>query len=209
MTGRPRGEHPSRDEIVQAALRCFLRNGYDATTVKQVAEEAGTSVGQLYLSFANKYAMFVAVHAFGNQMLREDYIAPGLMIEGATPWERVMSLLEGYLRFWTEQREIATLMALTSLDDTVSKDPIVQELYEEQRASYEQVVALVTELTRDAGSDLNPGHVVRWCWAATYGLASTNLRLPHMAVDDDEMDRIVRTGMRLTRAGIKDAQRLP
>ncbi len=192
---------------MQAALRCFLRNGYEATTVKQVAEEAGTSVGQLYLSFANKYAMFVAVHAYGNKVLREEYIVPGITREAASPWERVMSLLEGYMRFYMERRGVATLMALTSLDDAVAEDPLVQEMFAEQKANLDQIVELVTELTKEAGSDLDPGHVVRWCWAATYGLASINIRLPHMAVDDDELDRIVRTGLRLTRAGLKDAQR--
>lgn len=207
MTGRPRGEHPSREALVQAALRCFLRNGYDATTVKQVAEEAGTSVGQLYLSFANKYAMFVAVHAYGNQILREEYILPGIMREAASPWERVMALLEGYMRFYMERRGIATLMALTSLDAEVTEDPVVQEMFDEQKSNLDQIIALVTELTDEAGSDLDPAHVVRWCWAATYGLASINIRLPHMAVDDDELDQIVRTGLRLTRAGLREAQR--
>ncbi|MDO9352416.1 MAG: TetR/AcrR family transcriptional regulator [Solirubrobacteraceae bacterium] len=205
MTGRPRGEHPSRDELVQAALRCFLRNGYESTTVKQVAEEAGTSVGQLYLSFANKYAMFVAVHAYGNRILREQYIIPGLTRETASPWERVMALLDGYMNFYLEQRGLATLMALTSLDDAVADDPVVQEMFDEQKANLDQTIALVTELTKEVGSDLDPGHVVRWCWAATYGLAATNIRLPHMAVDDDELDQIVRTGLRLTRAGLRDA----
>lgn len=192
---------------MQAALRCFLRNGYEATTVKQVAEEAGTSVGQLYLSFANKYAMFVAVHAYGNKILREDYIVPGITREAASPWERVMSLLEGYMRFYMEQRGVATLMALTSLDDAVAEDPLVQEMFDEQKTNLDQIVSLVAELTKEAGSDLDPGHVVRWCWAATYGLASINIRLPHMAVDDDELDQIVRTGLRLTRAGLRDANR--
>jgi AcrR family transcriptional regulator len=192
---------------VQAALRCFLRHGYEATTVKQVAEEAGTSVGQLYLTFANKYAMFVAVHAYGNQRLREEYLMPTVAAD-APPWDRVMSLVESYMRFWLEERGLAELMALTSLDPgEVADDPAVQSMFAEQRASMERVVAVVGELTRDTGSDLDPGDVVRWCWAAVYGLAAINIRLPHMALDDDELDRVVGVGLRLARAGLTDAQR--
>jgi AcrR family transcriptional regulator len=207
VTGRPRGEHPSRDELVQAALRCFLRDGYEATTVKQVAEEAGTSVGQLYLTFANKYAMFVAVHAYGNQRLREEYLSPRIG-EDMAPWDRVMALVESYMRFWLDHRELASLMALTSLDPAeVQDDPLVQEMYAGQKAQMDLVVSVVGELTSGAGSDLDPGHVVRWCWAAVYGLAATNVRLPHLALDDDELEKIVSVGLRLARAGINDSMR--
>lgn len=193
---------------MQAALRCFLRDGYDATTVKQVAEEAGTSVGQLYLSFANKYAMFVAVHAYGNQMLREEYISEQVVGTDLPPWDRVMALVESYMRFWLEHRGLAELMALTVLDDEeVKDDPLVQEMYAGQKAQMDFVVSIVSELTRDTGSDLDPGHVVRWCWAAVYGLAATNVRLPHLALDDDELDKIVGVGLRLARAGLNDAMR--
>ena len=39
-----------RDQIVAAALACFARTGYHATTMADVAAQAGVSKGTPYLS---------------------------------------------------------------------------------------------------------------------------------------------------------------
>jgi AcrR family transcriptional regulator len=44
----------SRTRILKAARKLFARHGYDATTMSQVVEAAGTSVGNLYFYFENK-----------------------------------------------------------------------------------------------------------------------------------------------------------
>jgi AcrR family transcriptional regulator len=44
--------------VLDAALRLFARHGYGATSVRQIAEEAGVSVGAVYHHFPDKEAMF-------------------------------------------------------------------------------------------------------------------------------------------------------
>ena len=44
----------SRRRILAAARRLFGRHGYQATTMRQIAEAAGTSIGNLYFYFSNK-----------------------------------------------------------------------------------------------------------------------------------------------------------
>jgi len=44
--------------VLDAALRLFSRHGYGATSVRQIAEEAGVSVGAVYHHFPDKEAMF-------------------------------------------------------------------------------------------------------------------------------------------------------
>ncbi len=51
----------TRGEIVQAAHRLFMKNGYHATSMRQIAQEAGLVVGGLYNHFASKEEIFVAV----------------------------------------------------------------------------------------------------------------------------------------------------
>src|SRR5499427_4676925 len=51
-----------RDQIVAAALACFARTGYYATTMADVAAEAGVSKGTPYLYFDSKQALFLALH---------------------------------------------------------------------------------------------------------------------------------------------------
>lgn len=49
------------ETILEQAATLFSRLGYDAVEMKQVAAEAGTSVGNLYNYFPSKPALFLAV----------------------------------------------------------------------------------------------------------------------------------------------------
>jgi AcrR family transcriptional regulator len=44
--------------VLDAALRLFSHHGYGATSVRQIAEEAGVSVGAVYHHFPDKEAIF-------------------------------------------------------------------------------------------------------------------------------------------------------
>jgi TetR/AcrR family transcriptional regulator, repressor for uid operon len=51
-----------RSQIIAAGLACFARSGYHATTMADVAAQAGVSKGTPYLYFASKEALFLALH---------------------------------------------------------------------------------------------------------------------------------------------------
>lgn len=51
---RSRGSESTRDLIVETALRLFRERGFDATTMRAIAAEAGVSVGNAYYYFASK-----------------------------------------------------------------------------------------------------------------------------------------------------------
>jgi TetR/AcrR family transcriptional regulator, transcriptional repressor of aconitase len=51
-----------RGQIIAAALACFARAGYHATTMADIAEQAGVSKGTPYLYFDSKEALFLALH---------------------------------------------------------------------------------------------------------------------------------------------------
>jgi len=51
-----------REQIIAAGLACFARCGYHATTMADVAAQAGVSKGTPYLYFAGKEALFLALH---------------------------------------------------------------------------------------------------------------------------------------------------
>lgn len=50
-----------RDQIITAGLACFARSGYHATTMADVASQAGVSKGTPYLYFESKQGLFVAL----------------------------------------------------------------------------------------------------------------------------------------------------
>jgi AcrR family transcriptional regulator len=50
-----------RDQIITAALACFARAGYHATTMADIATQAGVSKGTPYLYFDSKETLFIAL----------------------------------------------------------------------------------------------------------------------------------------------------
>ncbi|GAB4001515.1 TetR/AcrR family transcriptional regulator [Nocardioides ultimimeridianus] len=65
----------TRALLVETALRLFLADGYNATSLEKVAAEAGYSKGAVYSNFATKHelglAVLDAVHATRAQTLAE------------------------------------------------------------------------------------------------------------------------------------------
>ncbi|MDA2945625.1 MAG: TetR/AcrR family transcriptional regulator [Actinomycetota bacterium] len=56
---------PNRDvrgEILAAAVELFYRNGYQATGVKEIVDQAGYTKGALYHYFASKEALLLEIH---------------------------------------------------------------------------------------------------------------------------------------------------
>jgi len=52
-----------KHEILDAALRCFLKHGVEATTIEQIRQASGASLGSIYHHFGSKEAIALAVYA--------------------------------------------------------------------------------------------------------------------------------------------------
>jgi AcrR family transcriptional regulator len=58
-TTRAERKAQTREQLIQAALRCFEADGFAATTLERIAEEAGVTTGAVYSNFTNKEALFL------------------------------------------------------------------------------------------------------------------------------------------------------
>lgn len=93
-----RGEgHTRRDEILVAAKELFLREGYQATTIRRIADVVGVSAPALYLYFKDKEAIMLALcdQTFGGLLERMD----ALDKEALAPIDRLRRCGEDYIRF--------------------------------------------------------------------------------------------------------------
>ncbi len=61
-TPRARGGEKTREVIVETALRLFKERGYEATTMRAIAAEAGVSVGNAYYYFSSKEQLVQAYY---------------------------------------------------------------------------------------------------------------------------------------------------
>src|SRR5690606_33331570 len=66
-----------RIEILQAARKVFIEKGYEAASMKDIVTSSGRSFGGVYLYFANKEDVFLA-------LLRQEFEQMGLQLESKT-----------------------------------------------------------------------------------------------------------------------------
>ena len=96
---RSRGTESTREVIVETALRLFRERGFDATTMRAVAAEAGVSVGNAYYYFDSKEAL---IQAYYDRAQAEHEAACRELL--ATE-EAFAARLEGVLREWVRVSE--------------------------------------------------------------------------------------------------------
>ena len=100
-TRKKRGEgHTRRDEILWAAKKLFLKEGYEATTIRRIADAVGVLAPALYLYFKDKEAIMLALcdQTFGGLIERMGEIEK----QGMPPIERLRHCGEAYVRFALE-----------------------------------------------------------------------------------------------------------
>jgi AcrR family transcriptional regulator len=87
----PRWEPGARERLVLAAVDLFTEQGYDATTVAQIAERAGVTKSTFFRHFPDKRELLVAGQQTLSQLLTEGITEAA---EAATPLEAVAAGLE-------------------------------------------------------------------------------------------------------------------
>ena len=100
-TRKRRGEgYTRREEILLAAKELFLREGYQATTIRRIADVVGVSAPALYLYFKDKDAILIALcdQTFGAMIELMD----GLEAEPTGPVARLRRCGAAYIRFALE-----------------------------------------------------------------------------------------------------------
>jgi AcrR family transcriptional regulator len=71
VKGRPRDAARTRQTLLEAARRRFAEDGYAATTVRDIADDAGVNVALISRYFASKEGLFEAcLNAVGDEMRR-------------------------------------------------------------------------------------------------------------------------------------------
>ncbi|MDV9043374.1 TetR/AcrR family transcriptional regulator [Stenotrophomonas sp. RAC2] len=121
--------------ILQAALQCFLAKGFHQTSMRDIAQAAGVSLGNLYNHFPGKEAIILAV-----AVAESEELAPMLQRLAASEGERAQVL--AFLRDFhalCRQPEWATL-AVEVLAES-ARNPAVAEAFAANRRQLQQVLA--------------------------------------------------------------------
>ena len=190
--------HLRRAEILEAAERVFVEQGYEGATIRRIADEVGLSSTALYMHFRDKAEILDEIcvgHFRALNTLNE-----ALLAERLDPVERVRRMLEGYIDFAYAHPNTYRLVFCTLSLSSESKG-------EEAQAIGARTFELFSDGVRRIGQAgrLRCGDVAvaaQTSWAACHGIVSLLLTRPGIDWADrtvlrDTMLETVFTGLTL------------
>jgi AcrR family transcriptional regulator len=194
---RQAGAEERRRQILAAAVRVFARNGYHASRVGDIAEEAGVAHGLLYHYFASKDEVLATVFRenWGELLARFRAVEAA----GEPADEKLRAIAKIFLRTWRNDPALVTVMVRE-----VARSPHLGDQVEEIREGFAVLERIVREgqasgLFRD---DLDPRFA---SWVVYGGLEEilTGWVLGQLPDGEEEAARAERTIVDIVVGGLR------
>jgi len=159
-----------RQQILDAARRCFSRDGFHNTTTADIVRESGVSQGTLYLYFATKDDIILALSDDRHQA--EAYVG-ALAQSEQNPVEGLSLLLELHGESLVDPQRADTRRVGVQGWGEALRNPVVHDSITQNIASVRQEIARLIGRGQAAGqirAELDPGAVARVLIAIFQGL---------------------------------------
>jgi TetR/AcrR family transcriptional regulator len=196
--------------ILEAAERRFLLQGFHATTVEQIADEADVSVGSIYVHFQSKEGLYLALIERALE-IEEHYMSeafkPTLSLA-----QQLFAAGWAYLRFYLDHPGYFRILMLPHTDtQSDPPPPTAQRLAERAEAQVRRVASLIElGVKTGAARPVDPYLAAKFMWGAMSGVIALNLRPDRLRLDHEELRAVLEQGQRLIAEGIASmALRLP
>nr|WP_198318611.1 TetR/AcrR family transcriptional regulator [Pseudofrankia inefficax] len=127
------------DAVLRAAVSNFAGVGYHATSMRDIARDAGMTVATIYHHFSSKQEILQAIMA----STMRDVIAStrrALVHAGGSPSEQLTALVTAWILFHTDRRAEALIGASELRNLDASGRRLVVALRDEQEAMFRDVV---------------------------------------------------------------------
>ncbi len=138
------------DPTQAAALRLFVQHGYAATTMREIAAEAGLSVAGVYHHHASKQQLLES--ALDLTMSELHWRLRAARDEGTTPAERFALMVEALALYHAHRPDLAFLGA----SEMRSFEGVALERMRESRNSLQHLIDEQAELATADGTFTNP-----------------------------------------------------
>lgn len=134
-SSNPSKAEQTRATIGDAAMRLFRRDGYDKTTMRAIAKEAGVSVGNAYYYFSSKEHL---IQAFYDGIQDEHAAAAAAVLAREKDFEpRLRGVLEAWLDVAAPNHEFAAQFFKNAADPDSPLSPFSDESTSAREASTE------------------------------------------------------------------------
>ncbi|MFD8297690.1 TetR/AcrR family transcriptional regulator [Streptomyces bauhiniae] len=144
-----KSEH-TRALILETAMRLFQENGYDKTTMRAIAKEAGVSVGNAYYYFAGKEHL---IQGFYDRIAAEHQVAVRSVLSQETDLE---ARLAGVLTAWLDIAEPYHEFAVQFFKNAADPDSPLSPFSAESEHAREQAISVHREVLAGSKSKVSP-----------------------------------------------------
>lgn len=158
----------TRALILETAMRLFQERGYDKTTMRAIAQEAGVSVGNAYYYFAGKEHL---IQGFYDRIAAEHQAAVRGVLETESDFE---ARFAGVLRTWLDVAAPYHEFAVQFFKNAADPDSPLSPFSQESEHAREEAISVHREVLRGAAKTKVPEELrdalPELMWLAQMGL---------------------------------------
>jgi len=168
---KQRHKEDLKETILRAAKELFLEKGYEATSMRNIAEKIEYSPATIYLHFKDKNEVFYALHKEGFRML----VSAFKTLESVSdPFERLKAMGHVYVNFANENPDFYQLMFVMAQPLEVLKLDLTL-CWDEGDDAFRVLLETVNECQqRGYFKGFEPNGLSFMFWSTVHGLASLN-----------------------------------
>jgi TetR/AcrR family transcriptional regulator, mexJK operon transcriptional repressor len=187
---------PKGEAIAHAALRLFLRDGYERTSVDAIAAEAGVSKRTIYNRYGDKENLFLSVlrDTYNSMMVTFREIADKHLGQVTDVQQSLTAFALEVARNMTTAPDRIALVRLI-----MSEAPFFPSLISEEQASGTMRGNVTTYLARLAGEGrlaiTDPAEAAMHLIALTINQINARTMFGVIPVSDGEIERIIASGV--------------
>jgi TetR/AcrR family transcriptional regulator, mexJK operon transcriptional repressor len=201
------GAGPKGEAIAQAALRLFLRDGYERTSVDAIAAEAGVSKRTIYNRYADKENLFLSVlrDTFAGLLEKFDNIAEAYLSQ-VTDVERDLTAFfrEAVLTLTMAPERIA-LVRLVLTEAPYFPALVRQEMG--QRSMHATLARALSRLAEVGSLEIpDPAEAAGHLLALTIDQINSRTMFGVTPISDAEIERILTGGVRVFLSAYRPAR---
>jgi AcrR family transcriptional regulator len=150
-SNQERREH-STEQVLAAALKRFVRNGYQATSIDDIARDAGLTKGAVYFYFKGKSALLLELLSQSSELYRQ--IFDQMSSSGTKAADQLEMFVEWAARVGAKNEELLLLPILMSLEFS-GRDEVVEQVIDRLYDRYHEQMERVVRQGQEEG-DFDP-----------------------------------------------------
>jgi len=164
-----------RDRILEAATEMFLEDGYEKTSIRNIAEKIEYSPATIYLYFKDKDDLFFAIHeiGFANLLMEMQKV-----VDIQNPLERLRAIGITYIEFALANPEYYDLMFIMRAPMNAIKERVDEEqCWKYGEATLALVQSIITEcIEKKLIKEADPLLTSFYIWSTVHGMVALQIR---------------------------------